>query len=63
LLLKFFELEARFPRGPEEFPAAVVSYMAEQLRVGPAEVGGYPWTARSAKYYRGWRSSAERASG
>jgi hypothetical protein len=30
LLLKFFELEARFPRGPEEFfPAAVVSYMAE----------------------------------
>ncbi|WP_406270866.1 DUF4158 domain-containing protein [Nocardia sp. NBC_00881] len=31
LLLKFSELEARFPRGPEEFPPAVVSYMAEQF--------------------------------
>jgi hypothetical protein len=51
LCLKFFELEARFPRGPEEFPASVVSYMAEQLKVDPAEFAAYPWSGRSAKYH------------
>ncbi|MET8873597.1 DUF4158 domain-containing protein [Nocardia sp. NPDC004604] len=52
VFLKFLELEARFPRGPEEVPAAVVSYVAEQLKVDPAEFGAYPWSGRSAKYHR-----------
>ncbi|WP_327099500.1 DUF4158 domain-containing protein [Nocardia vinacea] len=52
LLLKFFELEARFPRGPEEVPAAAVAYMSEQLKVDPAEFDAFPWSGRSAKYHR-----------
>lgn len=31
MLLKFFELEARFPRDVSELPAAAVRYVAEQL--------------------------------
>jgi Tn3 transposase DDE domain/Domain of unknown function (DUF4158) len=52
LLLKFFELEARFPTGSEEVPSAVVAYMAEQLKVDVAEFAAYPWDGRSAKYHR-----------
>jgi len=35
LLLKFFELEARFPDDPNEFPAAVVGYVGEQVGMAP----------------------------
>ena len=35
VLLKFFELEARFPDGPGELPGAVVAYVAEQVGVAP----------------------------
>ncbi|MFD4439619.1 Tn3 family transposase [Nocardia sp. NPDC058519] len=52
LLLKFFELKARFPRQPDEVPAAAVAYMAEQLKVDPGEFTTYPWEGRSAKYHR-----------
>jgi hypothetical protein len=41
LFLKFFELEARFPRGPEEFPPSVVS--------DPAEFPAYLWSGREEK--------------
>ena len=37
LLLKFFELEARFPREPDEVPAVAVAYVAEQVKVAPEE--------------------------
>jgi len=40
LLLKFFELEARFPREVSELPPAVVSYMAEQVRSTLANSAG-----------------------
>jgi hypothetical protein len=35
LLLKFFELEARFPRHAGELPKAAVAYLAEQVKVEP----------------------------
>jgi len=38
VLLKFFELEAAFPAAATELPPAVVGYLAEQVRVDPAEL-------------------------
>jgi hypothetical protein len=34
-LLKFFELEGRFPRHAAELPRQAVDYLAQQLRVAP----------------------------
>ncbi|WP_227999724.1 DUF4158 domain-containing protein [Nocardia australiensis] len=44
LLLKFFEIEARFPDGPEELPAVAVAYVAEQVKVDPGLFGEYRWS-------------------
>ncbi|MFI6369281.1 DUF4158 domain-containing protein [Nocardia sp. NPDC050630] len=33
LLLKFFEIEARFTDRPEELPSVAVAYTAEQVKV------------------------------
>lgn len=52
LLLKFFELEARFPTGIEELPLAAVAYVAEQVRVDQALLTDYPWAGRTIKYHR-----------
>ena len=52
VLLKFFEVEARFPRSPEEMPAQAVVYLAEQVKVEPADFVGYRWDGRSIKYHR-----------
>jgi hypothetical protein len=35
VLLKFFELEARFPRGADEVPTAAVVYVADRVKVPP----------------------------
>lgn len=52
LLLKFFELEARFPRHGGEVPEAAVEYVAEQVKVDPKEFASYDWRGRSVKYHR-----------
>jgi hypothetical protein len=52
VLLKFFEIEARFPRSAEEVPPAAVAYLAEQLKLHPEAVHGYDWTGRTIKYHR-----------
>jgi TnpA family transposase len=52
LLLKFFELEARFPRERSELPTTVVGFMAQQLDVAVGELDRYDWTGRSIKYHR-----------
>ncbi len=52
LLLKFFELEARFPRDRSELPAAAVAFVADQVGVPAGELGGYDWAGRSIKYHR-----------
>lgn len=44
LLLKFFELEARFPEDPDELPAVVVAYVADQVRVPADAFDGYGWS-------------------
>jgi Domain of unknown function (DUF4158) len=52
VLLKFFEIEARFPRSAEEVPPATVAYLAEQLKLDPELFTGYDWTGRTIKYHR-----------
>lgn len=52
VLLKFFEIEARFPRSAEEVPPSAVAYLAEQLTVEPEVFTGYDWSGRTIKYHR-----------
>lgn len=40
LLLKFFELEARFPGDRGELPAAAVAFVADQVGVPAGGLGG-----------------------
>jgi hypothetical protein len=52
VLLKFFELEARFPRHGGEVPRAAVDYLAGQVKVDPGLFAGYSWTGRTVEYHR-----------
>lgn len=52
LLLKYFELEARFPRHAGEVPRAVVDYVAGQVKVAPEAFGDYSWSGRTIEYHR-----------
>jgi hypothetical protein len=52
LLLKFFELEARFPRSAGELPPAALAYVAEQVKVGAGELAAYRWDGRTIEYHR-----------
>jgi len=52
LLLKFFEIEARFPRAAEELPDAAVGHVAEQVNVAATEFAAYSWSGRSITYHR-----------
>ncbi len=51
LLLKFFELEARFPRRAGELPAAV-RYVASQVKVDPVLLEDYAWSGSTIEYHR-----------
>lgn len=46
LMLKYFELEGRFPRR-EDVPRAAVEYLAKQAKVAPELFADYPWTGSS----------------
>jgi hypothetical protein len=41
VLLKFFEIKARFPRSAEEVPPRAVAYVAEQVKVDPDAFAEY----------------------
>ncbi|MGH3125562.1 MAG: DUF4158 domain-containing protein, partial [Streptosporangiaceae bacterium] len=51
LMLKYFELEARFPRR-EDIPRAAVEFMAGQVRVEAVLFASYPWSGSTAEYHR-----------
>ncbi|MBA4866595.1 DUF4158 domain-containing protein [Streptomyces sp. PSKA54] len=52
LLLKFFEVEARFPESIKEVPAAAIEYVAQQVKV-PAEAwAAYDWQGDRIKRHR-----------
>jgi TnpA family transposase len=51
LMLKFFELEARFPRR-EDVPKSAVVFMAGQVKVDAELFGEYRWTGSTVEYHR-----------
>ena len=51
-MLKFYEVEGRFPAYREEVPPAVVRYLGSLVKVDPALYARYPWTGRSIKYHK-----------
>ncbi|MEU6745366.1 DUF4158 domain-containing protein [Spirillospora sp. NPDC046719] len=50
LMLKFFELEARFPRR-EDVPRAAVEFMAGQVGVASELLGDYRWSGSTIEYH------------
>lgn len=52
VLLKFYEIEGRFPGYPEEVPAAAVDYVAGLVKVDPALFGKYVWHGSTVEYHR-----------
>jgi TnpA family transposase len=52
VLLKFFQLEARFPEQKNEIPKPVVIYLAKQVGVPFEEYHAYDWQGRNIKYHR-----------
>lgn len=53
LLLKFFEIDARFPDRMDEIPTAAVSFVAEQVKVPASALESYDWSGRSITLHRG----------
>ena len=52
VLLKFFEVEGRFPRHKHEIPAGVVAHVAAQIGVPAAAYLQYDWRGRSIEQHR-----------
>lgn len=52
VLLKFFQLEARFPRAKHEVPKLVVSYIASLLGLSPRLYKQYEWVGRTFERHR-----------
>jgi hypothetical protein len=52
LMLKFFELEGRFPADVTELPERGVDYVAELVKVDVSELASYGWSGRTIKYHR-----------
>jgi hypothetical protein len=52
LLLKFFQLEGRFPQAKNEIPRVVMAYVAKQLTLDPSIYMQYNWRGRAIKYHR-----------
>ena len=52
LILKYFDLEGRFPRYAGEVPKAAVDYVAGQVKVDPRVFGAYDWAGRTIEYHR-----------
>jgi hypothetical protein len=52
LLLKFFEVEVRFPENVSEIPALAVAYVAQQVKVAPEEFAAYDWAGRAISRHR-----------
>ncbi|SCF67738.1 protein of unknown function [Streptomyces sp. MnatMP-M27] len=53
LLLKFFEVEARFPESAKEVPAAAVEYVAQQVKVPAVAWADYDWQSKAIQRHRG----------
>lgn len=52
LLLKFFQLEGKFPRHRGEVPQTAVDYLARQLKLSPGVYQKYEWGGRVTARHR-----------
>ncbi|MEO3892755.1 DUF4158 domain-containing protein [Nonomuraea sp. B5E05] len=52
LMLKFYEIEGRFPAYPEEVPQVAIVYVASLVKVDPGLFGKYSWAGRTIKDHR-----------
>jgi hypothetical protein len=52
LLLKYFQLEGKFPRHRGEVPQTAVDYVARQLKLSPEVYQGYEWSGRVIARHR-----------
>jgi len=52
VMVKFYEIEGRFPAYPEEVPRAAVGYIASLVKVDPALFAKYSWRGRTIEYHR-----------
>lgn len=52
ILLKYFQLMARFPDDSTEIPDTVIKYIASQLQVDPLLYSQYNWQGRTIKNHR-----------
>lgn len=51
-MLKFFQMEARFPTSKDEIPLAILGFLAKQLRIDPEKFDGYVFEGRSFKRHK-----------
>src|ERR1019366_7700025 len=51
-MLKFYEIEGRFPAYPEEVPPAAVRYVGSLVKIDPALFAKYSWSGRLIKYHQ-----------
>jgi hypothetical protein len=59
ILLKFFEIYARFPENNQEISKNVVDYVAKLLDISPQKYSYYDWQGRSLKKAEGRGQRAE----
>ena len=52
VMLKFYEIEGRFPAYREEVPQAAVAYLGSLVKVEPALFAKYSWRGRTIEYHR-----------
>ena len=52
VMLKFYEIEGRFPAYCEEVPQAAVTYLGSLVKVEPALFAKYSWRGRTIEYHR-----------
>ncbi len=52
ILLKYFQLMARFPDDKAKIPDPVIKYIASQLQVDPSLYSQYNWQGRTIKHHR-----------
>ncbi len=52
VLLKYFQIHARFPDSPKEIPDKIISYIAQQLQIPPTSYSDYDWQGRSITNHR-----------
>lgn len=52
LLLKYFQIEGKFPRHRREIPQTAVDYVARQLKLSPEVYQRYEWSGRVIARHR-----------